>query len=159
MRKFAKRNENAVRELTRRLGRFPDEPEVARHLEIPLALYHEQMLCTSVGTVSEIDPVTGVGAGGRHFLDDTHEAADDLVLRNEQRERLVSALSCLPERLQKVVRLYYEQDYSLREIGVALGVTESRVCQLHREAITALRAALIVDNEEETETRLASGWV
>jgi RNA polymerase sigma factor FliA len=155
MRKFAKHKAIVSRELTGMLGRLPEESEIAVRMGMPLALYREQVRCTSFRGVSPLDPVTGTGADGIQFSDDTNEAADVSVARSEQHERLVKALAVLPERLQTVVRLYYEQDYSLREIGTQLGVTESRVCQLHREAINALRSACGSSDEEDSESRFA----
>ena len=134
---------------------------MAVSMRTPLALYREQVRCTSFRGASALDPVTGTGSGGTQFPDDTNEAADVVVARTEQHERLVKALATLPGRLQKVLRLYYEEDYSLREIGIELGVTESRVCQLHREAINALRLVCVSDDAEDAEAGFApaSGWV
>jgi RNA polymerase sigma factor for flagellar operon FliA len=58
------------------------------------------------------------------------------------REALVGAIKNLPEREQFVMSMYYEQDMNLREIAAVLGVTESRVCQLHSQSIARLRAKL-----------------
>jgi RNA polymerase sigma factor for flagellar operon FliA len=58
------------------------------------------------------------------------------------REALVAAIKNLPEREQFVMSMYYEQDMNLKEIAAVLGVTESRVCQLHSQSIARLRARL-----------------
>ncbi|HNG79708.1 MAG TPA: sigma-70 family RNA polymerase sigma factor, partial [Burkholderiaceae bacterium] len=58
------------------------------------------------------------------------------------REALVEAIKNLPEREQFVMSMYYEQDMNLKEIAAVLGVTESRVCQLHSQSIARLRAKL-----------------
>jgi RNA polymerase sigma factor for flagellar operon FliA len=60
------------------------------------------------------------------------------------RQALVAAIAALPEREKLLMALYYEQDLNLREIGEVMGVTESRVCQLHSQAVARLRAAVVV---------------
>ena len=59
------------------------------------------------------------------------------------REHLAKAIGRLPEREKLMMALYYEQDLNLREIGEVMGVTESRVCQLHSQAVARLRAQLV----------------
>ena len=86
------------------------------------------------------------GHGEEGFFD--QYCADDrpdplqCLLNDAQRATLVKAVQDLPEREQKVMGLYYEHDKNLREIGEILGVSESRVCQLHSQAITRLRSRL-----------------
>jgi RNA polymerase sigma factor FliA len=58
------------------------------------------------------------------------------------REALAEAISMLPKREQLVMSLYYEQELNLKEIGLVLGVTESRVCQIHGQALVRLRARM-----------------
>jgi RNA polymerase sigma factor for flagellar operon FliA len=67
----------------------------------------------------------------------------------ELRQALVKAIENLPEREKLMMALYYEQDLNLREIGEVLGVTESRVCQMHSQAIARLRAAVAGDGEDK----------
>jgi RNA polymerase sigma factor for flagellar operon FliA len=77
----------------------------------------------------------------RHVADD---GADPLAMLQDQRmrEALVDAIGKLPEREQYVMSMYYEQDMNLKEIAAVLGVTESRVCQLHSQSIARLRSKL-----------------
>jgi RNA polymerase sigma factor for flagellar operon FliA len=77
----------------------------------------------------------------RHVVD---EAANPLGRLSDQkmREALVAAIENLPEREQFVMSMYYEQDMNLKEIAAVLGVTESRVCQLHSQSIARLRTRL-----------------
>ena len=77
----------------------------------------------------------------RHFADWTEEPLERL-LDERMRTALIKAIEDLPEREQKVMALYYQEELNLREIGEILGVSESRVCQLHGQAVTRLRARL-----------------
>jgi RNA polymerase sigma factor for flagellar operon FliA len=155
MRQFAKRKEIVGRELTGKLGRSPDESEIAVKMGMSLARYREQVRHSSFRRVTSIDPVTGTQADGSEFSDGINEAADVVAARTEQHERLAKALATLPARLRSVLRMYYEQDRSLREIGTRLGLTESRACQLRRDAINALRSFCVSDDVQDAESRFA----
>jgi RNA polymerase sigma factor for flagellar operon FliA len=65
-------------------------------------------------------------------------APDSTFFRTELRDKLNSALDCLPERYQQVVKLYYEDDMTMKEIGTVLGVNESRVSQIHKAALAKM---------------------
>jgi RNA polymerase sigma factor for flagellar operon FliA len=145
----------AVRELTAELGRPPEEIEIAQKLELPVAAFRERLAKLSFGGLVSLDTTGGEGVEGFELSDDDSEAADYKLLRTERRERLSDAVSQLPERLQSLLKLYYEQDYTLREIGDMLGVTESRACQLHAEAIVRLRAA-VMEGEAEKDDLVTS---
>ena len=131
----------AARDAERRLGRPASERELATTLGLPLAQYHTLL--------DEIAPVALVG------LDDV---APDLpsdwrgqaepdeplaVLLARERTRLVAAaVRRLPEREQLVLSLYYRDELTMKEVGEVLGVTESRVSQLHTQALIRVRASL-----------------
>jgi RNA polymerase sigma factor for flagellar operon FliA len=89
----------------------------------------------------------------RHLVDEGADPAK--ILEDENlRRRLVQAIELLPERERLMMALYYEQDLNLREIGEVMGVTESRVCQLHSQAVMRLRARLFgADGKEATAKR------
>jgi RNA polymerase sigma factor for flagellar operon FliA len=139
----------AVRKLTTELGRPPEEIEIAQKLELPVATFRERLAKLSFGGLVSLDTTGGDGIDGLELGDDSSDGADTQLLRTERRERLATAVQQLPERLQALLQLYYEQDYTLREIGDLLGVTESRACQLHAEAIVRLRAACSAEDEQE----------
>ena len=85
--------------------------------------------------------------GDDGFLDHNDvadDAGDPMAALSDQRLRaaLVAAIKNLPEREQFVMSMYYEQDMNLKEIAAVLGVTESRVCQLHSQSIARLRTRL-----------------
>ena len=124
-----------VVQLTQALGRLPDEDEIANGLGGTLDAYHE--LLREIGEAGfarlDIDMVEPSS------LDPSPEA---LVLKRDIASRVAGAIAQLPERLQLVLGLHYQEECTLREIGAVLGVSESRACQLHAEAIQLVRALL-----------------
>jgi RNA polymerase sigma factor for flagellar operon FliA len=69
-------------------------------------------------------------------------APDMMAQRHELADRIAAAVETMPERLQLILSLYYQEECSFREVGEVLGVTEARICQLHSEAIHRIRAYL-----------------
>ncbi|MBX3632113.1 MAG: RNA polymerase sigma factor FliA [Simplicispira sp.] len=147
-RKSQKDIEKAVQRLEQKLGRSPLESEIAVELDMSLADY-QTLLGKVRGTqlVYLEDMTRGDGEDGESFLEhhETGDApADPMALLRDQRLRssLVAAIEALPEREQYIMGMYYEQDMNLKEIAAVLGVTESRVCQLHSQSIARLRAKM-----------------
>lgn len=126
----------ATRELTQRLGRAPHQDELARHLGVSLAQFQRSVADIQEAGVDRLDAQTGFEAPS---VDPSPEA---LASRSEMATHILEGMKTLPERLQIVLSLHYQHDSSLREIGEILGVTESRVCQLHAEAVGRIRAHL-----------------
>lgn len=147
-RKSQKDIERAVQRLEQRLGRSPLESEIAAELDMALTDY-QSLLSKVRGTqlVYLEDMTWGDGEDGDGFLE-RHETADEIadpmaMLRDQRlRGSLVAAIESLPEREQYIMGMYYEQDMNLKEIAAVLGVTESRVCQLHSQSIARLRAKM-----------------
>ncbi|HNU10059.1 MAG TPA: RNA polymerase sigma factor FliA [Rubrivivax sp.] len=137
--------ETAVHRLEQRLGRAPSESEIAAEMGLPLKEYQE-LLGKVRGTQLIYLEDMGSDGGDDEYLDRhvADEEADPLGRVQDQRMRqaLVDAIKGLPEREQYVMSMYYEQDMILKEIAAVLGVTESRVCQLHSQAIARLRTRL-----------------
>ena len=147
-RKSQKQIEQAVRALEQKLGRAPAESEIAEALEMPLADY-QSLLGRVRGTqlVYLEDMGGGTDAEGESGFLDRHLAdadADPMSLLKDQRLRqaLVGAIDSLPERERHIMGMYYEHDMNLKEIAAVLGVTESRVSQLHSQSIARLRAKM-----------------
>jgi RNA polymerase sigma factor FliA len=145
-RKSQKDIEQALRRLEHRLGRSPLESEIADELGMSLTDY-QTLLSKVRGT--QLVYLEDMGRGGEDddsFLD--HHVADTEVdpmnmLGNQRlRQALVAAITTLPEREQLIMSMYYEQDMNLKEIAAVLGVTESRICQLHSQSIARLRAKM-----------------
>ncbi|MFT3813666.1 MAG: RNA polymerase sigma factor FliA [Acidovorax sp.] len=145
-RKSQKEIEQAVHRLEHRLGRSPLESEIADELGMELTEY-QSLLGKVRGTqlVYLEDMTHGQddeeGFLERHVADG---AADPMAMLRDHRLRtaLVAAIKTLPEREQHIMGMYYEHDMNLKEIAAVLSVTESRVCQLHSQAIARLRAKM-----------------
>jgi RNA polymerase sigma factor for flagellar operon FliA len=137
--------EGAIHRLEGRLKRAPLEAEIAAELGVPVAEYQEMLNGARGSQLVYLDDL-GLGADDEDYLEryvvvDGQEPA--AILRDKRfREALVEAIEELPEREKLLMGLYHEQDMNLREIGAIMGVTESRVCQLHSQAVARLRSKL-----------------
>jgi RNA polymerase sigma factor for flagellar operon FliA len=144
IRKNMRQIEKAIHALEQTLGRQPSEQEIANHMKMPL-LEYQQMLQEARGhqLVYYEDYSEG---DDEHFLDrhagQAHPSPLENLIDEDMRERLIEAIEDLPEREKTMMGLYYEQDLNLREIGEVMGVSESRVCQIHTQAIARLRSML-----------------
>jgi RNA polymerase sigma factor for flagellar operon FliA len=137
--------EAAISALQQRLGCTPSEKDIAAELGMSLSDY--QKLLTESGGHQLIYYEDFQESGeDDHFLDRhcADSAANPLqcLLEDGFRGALVEAIDALPEREKLLMSLYYEKDLNLKEIGAVLGVTESRVCQIHSQAVARLRAQL-----------------
>jgi len=147
-RKGQKDIEKAIHRLEQQLGRNPHESEIAAELGMSLAAY-QSLLAKVRGTalvhLEDLHHSQEDGEGAdpleRHVA---NEDADPMRLLRQQRLQaaLVKAIESLPEREQYIMGMYYEHDMNLKEIAAVLGVTESRVCQLHSQAIGRLRVKM-----------------
>ena len=145
-RKSQKDIEGAVHRLQQKLHRPPMESEIAKELGMSLADY-QALLAKVRGTqLVYLEDISGQGDDEDGFLDrhmGDHEADPSSVLQDQRmRMALVEAIKNLPEREQQIMSMYYEHDMNLKEIAAVLGVTESRICQLHSQSIARLRAKL-----------------
>ena len=137
--------EEAIRVLTARMGHAPGEHEVAQEMALGLEEY-QQLL----------GDLKGLEIGTLHMERNEDSGEEELAyvpgrpeedplfrcLRGELEERLAEAIAELPDRERLVMSLYYYEEMTMREIGLALGVVESRVSQVHASAVVHLRAAL-----------------
>jgi RNA polymerase sigma factor FliA len=151
----AREIEAAHAKLERTLGRTPTDEEVAAELGVTNEEFQESLLQISNSSVVALDELWSVSdaSGDQVSLLDTMkdpsavDPARELGV-SELKDRLANAISRLPEREKLVVALYYYENLTLREIGEVLGVTESRVSQLHTKAVLRLKARLQSESEE-----------
>ena len=143
-RKGMRQIEAAMNALEQRLCRAPAEREVADELNLSLDDYQQMLLDARGCQLLHYEDLQE--GGGEDFLERHHEDNSSEPWANLHdgrfRERLVEAIGVLPEREKLMMAMYYEEELNLREIGEALGVSESRVCQLHSQAIARLRSHL-----------------
>ena len=145
-RKSQKDIEKAVHSLQQKLHRAPKESEIAKELGLELAEY-QHLLAKVRGTqLVYLEDISGHGDDDDGFLDRNlgeSDAEPSAVLQDHRmRTALVAAIKLLPEREQQIMSMYYEHDMNLKEIAAVLGVTESRICQLHSQSIARLRTRL-----------------
>lgn len=145
VRREFRRVEAMIHQLEQQFGRPPSEKELADGLGMSLADYQKLLQDARGHQVLYFEDFVDEDDEdflSRHFTDTDADPANVLA-EQSVRSCLVKAIEALPEREKMVMALYYEQDLNLREIGDVLGVTESRVCQLHSQAIARLRVQVL----------------
>lgn len=132
-----------VRQIEIETGADADDAEVMKRLGMSPEEYHAALAdAASARLLSLTAPDEGEGAAALEVADPDGLGPAESIEQDGLREALIAAIGSLPEREQLVMSLYYEQELNLKEIGAVLGVTESRVCQIHGQAVVRLRARL-----------------
>ncbi|HUR36555.1 MAG TPA: FliA/WhiG family RNA polymerase sigma factor [Terriglobales bacterium] len=143
LRRFAREMEAARQSLALALGRPPNDLETTQRLNLSLPTFHEQRrlihtlaLATYDDSQSERDAadLDSLPAKEPSPLQGLHAAERQLVLSR--------AIHALPPRERQVIRLYYLEEMTMKQTGAAMGVTESRICQMHSSAMARLRKAM-----------------
>jgi RNA polymerase sigma factor for flagellar operon FliA len=148
VRSRAREIERSIGELEAKLGRAPTDEEIAAKLGVTEEDLDEDLLEISRTSIAALDELWTVSSGGDQIalIDTIEDPVGPSPTRSldetELREAMADAIARLPEREKLVVTLYYYEELTLREIGEVLGVTESRVSQLHTKAILRLKARL-----------------
>lgn len=135
VRQDSHRIRDALRVLTRKLGREPGEAEACKALGISIEDYQSHLLAENAESIASFD----------ELVNDLHDMASPVPTPEEQlmaRRSLVQALKALDEREQRVIQLYYEFELSYREIAAVLDLTEARICQINKGALRKMKAFL-----------------
>jgi RNA polymerase sigma factor FliA len=147
VRSRARQIERTIGELEAKLGRAPNDEEIAGKLGVSQEDLNDdlfQISRTSIAALDELWTVSGGGGDQVSLIDTIEDTAGPspttALDETELREAMADAIDGLPEREKIVITLYYYEELTLREIGEVLGVTESRVSQLHTKAVLRLKS-------------------
>jgi len=130
---WAHRIQDASRRLSQRLGREPEEEEIAYELDLDVEQYRRVLTGMARRTLTSLE--------GHHEATSVGDT-EAVATAEQQRDHVMRALDQLPARQRLVVTLYYFEELTLKEIGKVLGVGESRAGQIHGEALARLRGPL-----------------
>ncbi|NLF83813.1 MAG: FliA/WhiG family RNA polymerase sigma factor [Candidatus Gastranaerophilales bacterium] len=138
--------QQATSELQNELGRAPSIDEIAKRIDLPKEKVEASMAEMESNTVVSLYESRDASSDSLELIDTIQDkSVDDPLVQLENRDvknELSRALSNLPERERMILALYYHENMTLKEIGNALKISESRVCQLHAQAIMKLRKLL-----------------
>ncbi|MBU0602995.1 MAG: FliA/WhiG family RNA polymerase sigma factor [Gammaproteobacteria bacterium] len=135
VRQDSHRTRDAVRALTRKLGREPTEAEACKALDISADAFQAHQLAENAETIASFDELV---AGSYDMAGSSPSPEEQLMARRS----LVQALMKLDEREQRVIQLYYEFELSYKEIAAVLGLTEARICQINKAALKKMKDVL-----------------
>ncbi|MDP2835245.1 MAG: RNA polymerase sigma factor FliA [Pseudomonadota bacterium] len=144
VRRAGRQIENAVHHLQQRNQRPPSEQEIAEEMGLDIHAYFD-LLNDARGAQLVYYEDLHEGDGDdflERFADRGHQAPFDVLSSVHFKKALAQAVGILPEREKQLMGMYYEQEMNFKEIGTVLGVSESRICQLHSQAIARLRGRL-----------------
>ena len=137
-----RRIQEAIGRLARYLGRDPDDHEIARELDVSLAEYQAMAQDSLSCRLFSIEELAGDDQHVEDRLPSDAASPAQHVQSDTLRRHLAQAISQLPERERLVLSLYYNDELNLKEIGLVLGVSESRVSQIHSQAALRLRSKM-----------------
>ncbi|WP_455203278.1 RNA polymerase sigma factor FliA [Kaarinaea lacus] len=131
-----------VREIEHRTGRDARDHEIAEALEVSLDDYHQLLQDASGHRVFSFDELDSEGNGTLACVADRDKGPLEGLQKEDFKKGLADAIAGLPERERLVMSLYYDEELNLREIGAVIGVSESRVCQIHSQAVIRLQSRM-----------------
>jgi RNA polymerase sigma factor for flagellar operon FliA len=149
VRQKSRRLERAYGEVEQRLGRSASEDEVADSLGLQIDKFHELLNQVRGISLVNLEEIRGTNADGDRtgtysdVIEDVHSENPFASFKlSEMKQVIATTIATLPEKERLVVSLYYYEDLNMKEIGGILGITESRVCQIHTKAVLRLRTKL-----------------
>jgi RNA polymerase sigma factor for flagellar operon FliA len=142
VRSRAREVETAIHDLEAAHGRSPSEDEIAAHLGITLHEFQRWLTSVASTTVGPLDRALVAGAEPRSLRGETPDSPAGAFEEDEVRRSVRAEVRKLPDRDKLVLSLYYDEGLTLAEIGGVLGVTESRVSQIHTKAVLQLRSRM-----------------
>jgi RNA polymerase sigma factor for flagellar operon FliA len=145
LRRLRRDVDNAVGSLRRKLGREPEEKEIAAEMGVSVPEYEktlEQLRMLDIGAIRSLDAPTEDGTSRIELCVDPGEGVAQQLERKELKLHLARAIEQLPDRERQILALYFEEELTLAEIGQVIGVGESRVSQLRSLALSRLRTLL-----------------
>ena len=145
LRRMRRDVDGAMANLRRKLGREPEEKEIAAEMGLTMPDYEkavEQLRTLDIGAIRSLDAPTEDGTSRIELCVDPTEGAATQLERKELRVHLAKAIEQLPQRERQILALYFEEELTLAEIGEVIGVGESRVSQLRSLALARLRSLL-----------------
>ena len=148
LRDHAKEMQGAFMELEQRYGRPADEQEIADHLGVKIADYRERLNQVRYMSVIHFDDVPIQNSDGDEFSILETLEADPMLTPESQNsmlefvQQLADAIAALPKRENVLITLYYYEELTMKEIALILGLTESRVSQLHSQMVIRLRGLM-----------------
>ena len=131
-----------MHEVEQQKGRNATDKEVANALGLNLNDYHQQLQDASGHQLFSLDDFTDSDEAQAQPITSTTAAPEDDVLEDDFQTALAQAIDTLPERERLLMSLYYNDELNLKEIGEVLGVSESRVSQIHSQTVIRLRSKL-----------------
>lgn len=149
VRQKAKELEQTYARLEHQLGRAATDDEICAALSMTQKQFSHLLMDTSFSSFISLDDLWSIDNNGRNAVriidtirDQNAEDPASMVMFGEQKRILTDAINKLPEREKLVIALYYYEGLTLKEIGKVLGVSESRISQMHTKAILRLRGRL-----------------
>lgn len=141
----------AVRQIESMKGRDARDNEVAEALDMSLSEYHQTLQAASGYLMLSFDDLGADDEAVATTLSQAATTPFDGLQKEDFKRSLAEAIAGLPERERLVMTLYYDEELNLREIGAVLGVSESRVSQIHSQALIRLQARLGQWTKNESE--------
>ncbi len=130
----------AIRKIENQKGTDATDQEIAREMGISLSEYHRILMDSNSSRISSMDELEEQGEYHVPHADD--DTPFDQLSEDEYQNRLAESIRSLPEKEQLVMSLYYDDELNFREIGQVLEVSESRVCQIHGQALLRIQAKM-----------------